>query len=228
MKTATMVIVATRSHRLQRMLSGLSLAGVLLIGCEAPENSPTPTSPTPAGTPTWAPPVFTGDGLPPSEDLNHATGDTDNELPDGDDDDPGEEPAVLTIVNGLFTYSQDVESGNWAASLVLMSITAGCDDLFGSVGKISPDGLYFTVYPDRSGETGTFPAWVGTYGLCGQAPCVSGYALIAGEMGELEETAWVDITRYDAHYLTVNWNTSYSTGTDLTFYNCGAVSIWSE
>lgn len=212
------------------LTAGLGLALLLssLGGCAEEESTPTPTSPTPEPTPTWAPPIFTGDGLPPSEDLNHSTGDTSNDAPDRGDDDPDEEPSTLTIVNGLFTYSHSEESGEWLASLVLMSITAGCDDLFGSVGKISPDGLYFTVYPDRSGEAGAFPAWVNAYGLCGESPCVSGYALVAGEMGELEDTAWLDITRYDPHYLTVNWSTSYSSGSELTFYNCGDVSIWSE
>lgn len=202
-------------------ISLLAMAGLSACG---PDVQETPV-PTPTATPAWEPPVFSGDGLPPSEGTDHATGDTSNDSGGGGDDGGGDELPPLTIVNGVFAYSVN-ESGEFAANTVLMSVTAGCDNIFGSVGKITPDGLYYTVYPGPVPEGSTAPDWVGTYEVCGDAPCMTGYVLVAGEYEDLESPGFLTISAYSAHYVTVDWSTPYSSGESLTFYNCGDIDIW--
>ena len=195
----------------------------LLMGC-TPDAAVTPTA-TPSPTPAWQPPVFEGDGLPPSEGTDHATGDTTNDTGGNGGDNGEEELPPITVVNGLFAYSID-EQGQYSGSTILMNVTAGCDNLFGAVGKISPDGLYFSVYPGSLPQGVTAPDWVHTYEVCGDSPCLTGYALVAGEYQELESPVWLNISHYDSHYVTVDWSTPYSSGEALTFYNCGDVKIW--
>lgn len=207
----------------------LLAALTLVAACTpAPEETPTPSAaPTPSPTPGWEPPEFGGDGLPPSEGTDHNTGDTNPDGGGGDDGgDDGELPAI-SVVSGLFAYDID-ENGMHIGSLILMNVTAGCDNLFGSVGKITPDGLYFSLFPAPTSGDETGPNWLNTYALCGTPACTSGYALVAGEYDEFGEDTWLRLERYDAHYLTVDWSSPYSAGEDLTFYNCGNIAIWSQ
>lgn len=210
-------------QRAPRLHHGGAVLLALLLGC-GPEVEVTPTA-TPSPTPAWQPPVFDGDGLPPSEGTDHATGDTSNDSGGNGGDNGEEELPPITVVSGLFAYSID-EQGVYSGSTILMNVTAGCDNLFGSVGKISPDGLYFSLYPGALAQGVTSPDWVRTYEVCGDAPCLTGYALVAGEYQELESPVWLNIRQYDSHYVTVDWSTPYSSGEALTFYNCGDVKIW--
>lgn len=167
---------------------------------------------------TWTPPNFDGDGLPPSEDTDHGERpDTAATTDSGDTATSASVPTIL-VADGLFTY---VNYGAYGiiGILALLTETAGCEQLLGGAG--APDGIYHYLYGDK---TNLSEGWTGTWNSCGAPPCSDAFWILGGAFGYLEGE--LEITRYDAHYLTLDWSNAASTGTGLTIYNCGDVVNW--
>lgn len=205
----------------------LPLMGALLIswsgaGCDGAGEVVTPEEPEPEA---WTPPVFEGDGLPASEDLEHQTADGAAPAPTpggGGEDEP---EISLSIYDGVFSWSYNQLEG-YTANLILLDRTQSCHAVFGALDSFTSDGLYFTVKTGQRDEA-IFPEWTDLYRLCqGRAPCIEGYAVVGGERIGLGDRAFLDIVSYDVHYITTSWRSPVSSGEDLTFYNCGAKGIW--
>lgn len=196
----------------------VTLVAVLLTGCgETPEATP--------GEDAWDTPELEGDGLPPSSDTQHGTPPPTGATPmPGEGDTPAPEQPALVVVDGLFAWSS--KNGlNLTGTLVLFSASVSCHDLFGVTDTVSPDGLYFTIFPMPFVEP--TEAWVQSYPVCGSPPCFRGYSKVAGESVTLEADASLTVSSYDDHYLTVSWVTPVSEGEGLTLYNCGDRLNWS-
>ena len=195
---------------------GLALVSACSGSGEEVETSPTPDE--------WQPPVFEGDGLPPSENTDHETSDDQvgEQTPmEGDDDTPIEEGVV--VVDGRFAWST-VPSGGYSASMALLEEKVDCHALYGPLDNVTPDGVYYSIYPDV--DNSGAPVWANEYRSCGRAPCFTAYTFIGGAYEPLEGAATLTISSYDEHYLTVSWTSTASSGTDLRFYNCGMIDWW--
>ncbi len=195
---------------------------LLLLAC-----SPGPKKADRADTAeAWERPTFTGDGLPPSPDTGHPRPSSSPENTDTADTADTGEPALpsFALTEGLFTTI----SGSFAY-LVLSPSYVSCYDAI--VGGAFPEGLYIQLI--APGDGGGFGGgggavdWTGDYAACGEAPCWTAYEWVyQGESGALGADASVSITDYDAHYLTVDWQSAVSSGEQLVFYNCGAYEDW--
>lgn len=172
----------------------------------------------PGATPPWTPPVFEGDGLPPSADTAHDRDRTDTGVTLTGTGDTGSASVSFDVQDGLFGW-YDYQSYGVYGYLALLEEPLGCAELFGAY--VYPDGVYFTLVAEPSAPEEGF---AGHWGPCGQAPCQQAFWLLGGEFGYLD--GWVDVTAYDAHYLTVDWSTEVSSGEGLTFYNCGDALPW--
>ena len=197
---------------------------LLLLACSEGPKKADRTDTTEA----WERPTFTGDGLPPSPDTGHprpASAEGPDTASGGDTGDTGEaELPSLIITDGLFTTI----SGTFAY-LVLSGSYVSCYDAI--VGGAFPEGIYIQLLAGEGGGGfgggGGEADWAGDYAACGEAPCWSAYEWVyQGESGALGPESSVSITDYDAHYLTVDWQSAVSSGEQLLFYNCGAYEDW--
>ena len=168
---------------------------------------------------SWEPPVFEGDGLPASADTAHGRDDPDTGGTGMDTGDTGDDavPEII-VVDGLFAYYDYGFYGIFGI-LALLTESATCGDVFG--GASSLDAVYYYLYGDAGNLS---DGWGGLWMPCGDVPCAQSFWLLGGDFGYLD--GGVDITSYDAHYLTVDWSSEASTGTGLTLYNCGDGFNW--
>jgi hypothetical protein len=178
----------------------------------------------------WERPTFEGDGLPASPDTGHPRPSSSPENTDtasGGDTGEAELPSLI-ITDGLFTTF-----GGTFAYLVLSGSYVSCYDAI--VGGAFPEGIYIQLQAGGEGDGGGFGGgggggdvdWAADYAACGEAPCWSAYEWVyQGESGALGPDATLSITDYDAHYLTVDWQSAVSSGEQLLFYNCGAYEDW--
>ena len=182
---------------------------LILLACVAKDGEPA----------AWEPPVFEGDGLPASADTAHGRDgpDTGSGVDSGDTGTTSAVPEIL-IVDGLFAY-YDYDAYGVFGILALLTESATCGDTFG--GSSSADGVYAYLYGDAGNLA---DGWAGTWTPCGEVPCAQSFWLLGGDFGYLDGS--VEISRYDAHYLTVDWDNEASSGADLTLYNCGDGFNW--